>query len=75
MIIPIRCFSCGNPIAQHWEKYIEEINKLGKRQNIIITNDISEEGKILDKIGIKRYCCRRMFLGQIDLINRITPSK
>ena len=25
-------------------------------------------GEALDKIGLKRYCCRRMYVGHIDLI-------
>ena len=27
----------------------------------------------LDGLGIKRYCCRRMFVGQVDLIDDIAP--
>ena len=27
----------------------------------------------LDDLGIKRYCCRRMFVGQVDLIDDIAP--
>ena len=27
MIIPIRCFSCGKPIAHLWEEYKERVAK------------------------------------------------
>jgi len=63
MIIPIRCFSCGKPIAHLWEKYQEKI-KAGE-----------EPGKVLDELGLERYCCRAMFLGQVDLIEEISKFK
>lgn len=50
MIIPIRCFSCGKPIAQDWEKY-------SKR-----TSGGETPEKVLHDLGYERYCCRRMFL-------------
>ncbi len=57
MIIPIRCWSCGKPIAQLWDEFLERVE--------------SEEDKkkILDDLGLDRYCCRSMFLGQVDLID------
>lgn len=58
MIIPIRCFTCGKEISSKWKIYIEKI----------ITQ---KEGEVLDEIGFTRYCCRRMFLGHIDLIPKI----
>ncbi|MBI2499804.1 DNA-directed RNA polymerase subunit N, partial [Candidatus Woesearchaeota archaeon] len=27
MIIPIRCYSCGKPVAHLWEQYNEEIKR------------------------------------------------
>lgn len=62
MIIPIRCFSCGNPIAQHWEEYQKRIVK-------------EQAGKVMDDFGMDRYCCRAMFLGQVDLIDTIAAFK
>ena len=45
---------------------------------LIDTNNINENalgkskyGEILDKLEINRYCCRRMFLGQVDIIDVI----
>ncbi len=32
------------------------------------------EGQVLDKIGMTRYCCRRMFLGETDLISKILDN-
>ncbi|MEM4267655.1 MAG: DNA-directed RNA polymerase subunit N [Candidatus Woesearchaeota archaeon] len=55
MIIPIRCFSCGKPIAHLIEEY-EERTKNGE-----------DRRKVLDELGLERYCCRSMFLGHVDL--------
>ncbi len=63
MIIPIRCWSCGKPIAQVWEEY-EERSKKGESKK-----------DILDDLGLDRYCCRAMFLGHIDLIDTIAQFK
>ena len=63
MIIPIRCFSCGKPIAQLWEQYKEEVAK-GKAP-----------AQVLEELGIERYCCRAMFLGQVDLIEEVSKFK
>ncbi len=27
----------------------------------------------LDDLGIERYCCRRMFVGHVDLLDEIAP--
>ena len=63
MIIPIRCWSCGKPIAHLWEEYKEHIEK-GE-----------EKKQVLDDLGLERYCCRSMFLGQVDLVEQIALYK
>jgi DNA-directed RNA polymerase subunit N len=63
MIIPIRCWSCGKPIAHLYAEYKKRV-AAGE-----------EQGKILDSLGIKRYCCRAMFLGQADLIEEVSKFK
>ncbi|KAG5518795.1 hypothetical protein PMAC_002766 [Pneumocystis sp. 'macacae'] len=59
MIIPVRCFSCGKVIGDKWDTYL-----------IYLQEDISE-GEALDKLGLKRYCCRRMILTHVDLIEKL----
>jgi DNA-directed RNA polymerase subunit N len=56
MIIPIRCFSCGKPIAHLWESFKERV-AVGE-----------DAGKVLTELGLERYCCRSAFLGQTDLL-------
>jgi len=29
--------------------------------------------KVLDDIGLERYCCRRMYVGHIDLLDEVAP--
>jgi DNA-directed RNA polymerase subunit N len=63
MIIPVRCISCGKPIAQLWENYLKRINA-------------GEDSKrVLDDLGLKRYCCRAIFLTHVDLTKQIGKYK
>ncbi len=55
MIIPVRCFSCSKEISSKWEKY-QLLIKQG-----------STEAEALNEVGLKRYCCRRMFLTHVDI--------
>jgi len=63
MIIPIRCFSCGKPIGSKWEKY----------------QKLLEEGKTkkeaLDKVGLKRFCCRGAVMSHIESIDTVGQYK
>lgn len=63
MIIPIRCWSCGKPIAHLWEQYLEKTKK-GE-----------DKKKVLDALGLDRYCCRATFLGHVDLIDTAAEFK
>ena len=63
MIIPIRWFSCGKPIAHLWEEY---------KKRIAAGEDSK---KVLDELGLERYCCRSVFLGHVDLIETISKFK
>ena len=59
MIIPIRCFTCGKVIGNKWERYIELLGQ-GKSNS-----------EVLDELGMKRYCCRRMLISHVDLITKL----
>ncbi|MEM4259935.1 MAG: DNA-directed RNA polymerase subunit N [Candidatus Woesearchaeota archaeon] len=63
MIIPIRCFSCGKPIAHLWEDFKKRVA------------NGEEKKKILDELGLERYCCRGVFLGHVDLVDDIARFK
>jgi len=55
--------SCGKVMADKWEAYSKDLAS-GKSPN-----------KILDELGIKRYCCRSLFLTHVDMIDNITKFK
>jgi DNA-directed RNA polymerase subunit N (RpoN/RPB10) len=80
MIIPIRCFSCNKLIGDKYIVYQELNNKINPEDNVVkIDSNLinsgaittSAQGKILDDLDIKRYCCRRMFLTQVDIVDVI----
>jgi DNA-directed RNA polymerase subunit N (RpoN/RPB10) len=59
MMIPIRCYTCGKVIAQYYDDFIEGL-KEGK-----------EARELLDSFGLTRYCCRRMLITHVELIDDI----
>ncbi len=61
MIIPVRCFSCGRVVASEWEDYQK---RLGMGE---------DPQKVLDSLGMTRYCCRRMLLSNADVIDDVLP--
>ncbi len=63
MLIPIRCFSCGKPIGQSWEEY----NKL--------VSAGEDAGKVMDNLGLERYCCRATMLGHAEMLPEISKFK
>ena len=63
MIIPVRCYSCGKVIGNLYEDFKRRV-KAGE-----------DPKKVLDKLGLERYCCRAVFLGHIDLIKKVSQFK
>ena len=61
MLIPVRCFSCGNVIGQYWPDY-----KLR-------TDNGEDASLVLNELGVERYCCRRMFVSHVELIDEVAP--
>ncbi len=74
MIIPIRCMTCGKVLADKWNKYLDLVKELesedeSKLLDVSVKNiKKTAEGKALDKLEIKRYCCRRHMLTHVDLV-------
>jgi len=63
MIIPVRCFSCGFPIGAFYKEFREKSS--GRKRARTVLNEMK----------IKRYCCRRMLVSQVDVIDEIAPFK
>jgi DNA-directed RNA polymerase I, II, and III subunit RPABC5 len=56
MTFPIRCFTCGKVIGKYEVSYKKMIKTKTNKE-------------ALDKLKIKRNCCRRMFISHVDLID------
>lgn len=61
MLIPVRCFTCGNLIADKFKDYQSRV-KSGE-----------DPSKVLDSFGLKRYCCRTMMLTSVETIQQVLP--
>jgi len=61
VLVPVRCFTCGNLVSDKFEEY----------QNKVKSGE--EPAKTLDSLGIKRYCCRRMLLTTVETIQQVLP--
>ena len=59
MIIPVRCFSCGKVVGHKWETYEKNIK------------DGMSAKQALDELSLTKYCCRRMFLGHVNVIDNL----
>ncbi|MCD4702987.1 MAG: DNA-directed RNA polymerase subunit N [Methanosarcinaceae archaeon] len=60
-MFPVRCFTCGKVIASSWEAYKQRIA------------DGEDKAAVLDDLGITRYCCRRIFLAHVELVDIMAP--
>jgi DNA-directed RNA polymerase subunit N len=59
-MIPVRCFSCGQVVGDKWEEFNDRVNV--KKEN---------PDKVLTDLGVKRYCCRRMLISHVELIDDV----
>jgi DNA-directed RNA polymerase subunit N len=59
MIIPVRCFSCGKVVGDKWEPFSRRV----------VAGESPQE--VLDDLGLERYCCRRMLLSHVNLVDEI----
>ncbi|MCL7410542.1 MAG: DNA-directed RNA polymerase subunit N [Methanosarcinaceae archaeon] len=60
-MIPVRCFSCGKVISNSWEEYKKR------------TGEGEDKAAVMDDLGLSRYCCRRIFLAHVELVDTVAP--
>jgi DNA-directed RNA polymerase I, II, and III subunit RPABC5 len=69
--------NCGNILADKWLFYQQKVKELRGTSKI---NPIYMDGKsipdtaelkVLNHLGLKRYCCRKHMLTHVDLIDKI----
>jgi len=63
MYFPIRCFTCGAVIADKYEEYQKRVK------------DGKNPAKVLEEMEIDRYCCRRMFLSHVEVMDKIVKYR
>lgn len=76
MIIPVKCFTCGQILADKYRYYQRKTrefkgNKHKHNETVYLTQDYAEktaEGKVLDDLGLKKMCCRRHMLTHVDIL-------
>ena len=81
MIIPIRCWTCNQPLAGKYKKYMELVLKysngdLTEQSKLIVINDAlykekTPQCKALDELGVERMCCRTKFLAHVEILPNI----
>lgn len=54
-MFPVRCYTCGCVLAHLHPTYREEVRT-------------ETSGRVLDQLDVRRICCRRMFLGHVDIV-------
>jgi DNA-directed RNA polymerase I, II, and III subunit RPABC5 len=76
MIIPIKCVTCGNVLADKHRYYLEQTRQRKKERNITdrviyytkdMVNKESVEGEILNELKLTNVCCRRVMLTHVDV--------
>jgi len=63
MIIPVRCFTCGKVIAHYWDEFSRRVQ------------NGEDPEKVLDDLGLDRYCCRRTLIAHVPLIKQVLKFK
>ena len=76
MIIPVRCVTCGKVISDKWRYYQfrtgdRDDDAPGKKNKKGGGDTPLTRKQAMDDLGLVRYCCRRHFIGQVDLIEKI----
>lgn len=75
MIIPVRCVTCGKVLANKWRYYQRKlVSETADHKEDLKEDPEPPEGaraKVLDELGLTRYCCRRHMLGHVDLVDKI----
>lgn len=76
MIIPVKCFTCGNVLADKYRYFQAETRKIKISQGLKVDKEVyltkenvdkTQEGSVLDNLGLKNVCCRRHMLTHVDI--------
>ncbi len=87
MLIPIRCFTCGNILADKYNFYVKKVAEYtqeaieeGQSVHSLLDTQyiehqdslpVTPEYRALKDLELERVCCRRHMLTTIEIINEI----
>jgi DNA-directed RNA polymerase subunit N len=60
---PIRCFTCGKLLGDKFEEFERRV-AAGE-----------DPKRVLDELGVERYCCRAVMVTSIDAMSEIEKFK
>lgn len=61
-MVPVRCFTCGKVVGEHWEEFKERSREGDENPK-----------QVLDELDVERACCRRMLVSHKDLVDIVAP--
>jgi DNA-directed RNA polymerase subunit N len=76
MIIPIKCFTCGNVLADKYRYFQAQVRQIKIQKGADVekvvyltkdTMDKTPEGTVLDNLNLTNVCCRRHMLTHVDI--------
>jgi DNA-directed RNA polymerase subunit N (RpoN/RPB10) len=75
MLLPVKCFTCGKEISSYYRAYEREVRQKKIASGIVndvvyltkVQTDKTAEGEVLDKLMIKKMCCRRHILTHVEI--------
>ena len=77
MIIPVKCFTCGNVLADKYRFFQDKVRQIKHSKDIHNLDRVSyfteksmektPEGVVLDELRLFNVCCRRSMLTHVDI--------
>lgn len=76
MIIPVKCFTCGNVLADKYRYFMDNVRQIKLQKGVQVdkvvyltkeTIEKTPEGTVLDTLGLTNVCCRRHMLTHVDI--------
>jgi DNA-directed RNA polymerase subunit N (RpoN/RPB10) len=76
MIIPVKCFTCGEVLADKYRYYLEQVKAIKMKRGIVLDSMLyltkdntskTPEGEVLDTLRLNKMCCRRHMLTHVDI--------
>ena len=76
MLIPVKCFTCGEVLGNKYSFYQSQVRMKKFEQNVDMNNVLylteenkskTPEGEVLDMLNLNKMCCRRHMLTHVDI--------